>query len=840
MKTTFLSLVYVFLSNTIFSQSLQWAKQFTGPLYGTNINAGTAIRLDKYGNVYVTGNFQSTVDFDPGPAVFNMTTTGNFASFVAKYDTSGGLKWAKCFLNTDYIHTPSMSIDSSGNVYTCGYFRGDTDFDPGANTFNLTHSSLAGYDAYISKLDSNGNFVWAVNFGAGSATVNATSIDTDPSGNIYTTGTYNQTIDFDPGAGIANLTAPGNGDVFIMKMNSAGNLLWVKSTTGNVNTGFANIGAAVEVDFSGNVLITGKYYGVCDFDPGIGVSSLSSGSPAGFVLKLDNSGNFVWAKGLGLAGYSCFGTALTTDSSGNVYSTGSFSGFVDFDPGPALYLLNGFGANSYIWKLDSNGNFVFAKNVNTLYNSEKFTAICLNNDGDLYLTGGFEDKVDFDPGIGVFSLTSISSGYTNIFILKLDNNGEFRNAKVFKSPGRGLGYSLTIDQTGNIYTSGEVGIPYTNFDPDGGVYNLYTGIQAIYMSKLKLCETHDTLNIHACNFYNLLGQMIITTDSIILKSYLSSYGCDSIVVYSIHIHHVSNTNISYNACDSISLGGQWYTASVTDTLNYINQGGCDSNIIANITINHSSSNQINVSGCSPFVLNGQTYTSTGTYTQTLVNSTGCDSVLTVNLNISGNASFDTLSFTNCDSVSINNVTYDSSGSYTQLYSNAAGCDSVLTLNVTIHSVQATASQSGSMLSANTAGASYQWLWCNPYQIIAGATNPSYNALSNGDYAVVVTQNGCSDTSVCLNVTGIGINNYPKSPTIQIYPNPVTEKLYIESEDIFQNAKIRLLDITGRVVMEFTPGAKNKTEIDISTLVSGIYFVNISNQESNFSRKIIKR
>ena len=109
----------------------------------------------------------------------------------------------------------SIALDGSGNVFTTGYFDNIVDFDPGAGTFNLT--SVGSTDIFISKLDAAGNFVWAKQMG-GTMDDRGQSIALDASGNVYTTGYFNGTADFDPGAGTFNLTSAGSYDIFVHKM----------------------------------------------------------------------------------------------------------------------------------------------------------------------------------------------------------------------------------------------------------------------------------------------------------------------------------------------------------------------------------------------------------------------------------------------------------------------------------------------------------------------------------------------------------------------------------------------------------------------------------------------
>jgi len=122
---------------------------------GSSDDVATSIAVDSSGNIYTTGRFEGTADFDPGAGTANITPAGFYDVFVSKIDSSGALLWAKSFGGSSNDFGYSIAVDSAGNVYTTGYFRGTSDFDPGAGTTNLT--SAGGYDVFVLKLTSSGN-----------------------------------------------------------------------------------------------------------------------------------------------------------------------------------------------------------------------------------------------------------------------------------------------------------------------------------------------------------------------------------------------------------------------------------------------------------------------------------------------------------------------------------------------------------------------------------------------------------------------------------------------------------------------------------------------------------
>jgi hypothetical protein len=238
--------------------------------------------IDAEGNFYYTGNFNGTQDFDPGPGVFNLTAPAG--GFVVKLNPDGEFLWAKA--TTTSFTSRSISVDNSGNILVSGSFQNTVDFDPGPGVANVTAAGTGNSDGFIWKLDSNGNFVWIRTIQGPSAIETAWAVQVDATGNVYTTGNFGGTIDFDNGPGVVNLTSAGGADIFITKHNSNGNLEWAKriGSTGTDN------GRSITIDAAGNPYLSGSFSGSVDFDPNAGVANLTSnGEIDAFVLKLDTN-----------------------------------------------------------------------------------------------------------------------------------------------------------------------------------------------------------------------------------------------------------------------------------------------------------------------------------------------------------------------------------------------------------------------------------------------------------------------------------------------------------------------------------------------------------------------
>jgi hypothetical protein len=392
-----------------------WAKSMGGN--DNNGDYGLGIAVDGAGNVYTTGEFWGTVDFDPGAGISNLSSAGNNDIFVQNLDAAGNFLWAKSFGNNLEEGVNSIAVDNIGNIYTTGYFVGTVDFDPGSNTVNLT--SAGAQDVYILKWDALGNYIWVKSIsGINFSGENAYAITVDGIGNVYTTGEFQQDVDFDPGVGTAFLSSVGNQDIFIQKLDVNGNYVWAKRM-GGITSDYPY---TIAVDGNGNVHTAGIFGDVADFDPGAGVANLTSaGSFDIFISKLDAAGNFVWAKSIGSSSpdnvYS-----LAVDGSGNIYATGNFEDVLDFDPGAGTANLTPVGElDIFILKLDVLGNYIWAKRMGADSRDEA-SSVALDGNGNIYTAGLFRNTANMNPVGGTDNKVANNVG---IFTQKLSQCNTF-------------------------------------------------------------------------------------------------------------------------------------------------------------------------------------------------------------------------------------------------------------------------------------------------------------------------------------------------------------------------------------------------------------------------------
>ena len=422
-----------------------------------------SIVKDGSGNLYVTGYFAGTVDFDPGSSTANLTSAGGNDIFLAKYDASGNYVWARGMGGTGADQGNFLALDLSGNLVVTGSFNVTADFDPGSGTSNLT--SAGSYDIFIAKYNSSGDFVWAKGMGGTDADV-GNSFAIDGSGNVVLTGYFNSTSDFDPGSGTSNLTSAGSSDIFIAKYNSSGDYVWAKAMGGTS----ADVGNSLALDVSGNLVVTGYFQVTADFDPGSGTSNLTSaGSSDIFIAKYNSSGDYVWAKGMGGTGNDQ-GYFLALDGSGNLVVTGYFNGTADFDPGSGTFNLTSAGGNDfYIAKYNSTGDYLWAKAMGGT-GSDVGNSLALDGNSNVVVTGYFNGtNIDFDPSANTSTLTS--AGGSDIFIAKYNSSGDYVWAIGMGGTGADQGNCLTLDGSSKLFVAGHFKAT-VDFDPNAGTTNL--------------------------------------------------------------------------------------------------------------------------------------------------------------------------------------------------------------------------------------------------------------------------------------------------------------------------------------------------------------------------------
>ncbi len=520
----------------------EWAKRYGASGYDETLS----VTMDENGNVYATGFFSGSVDFNPGTGTAILNATGN-DGFILKLRPSGEFAWVRQFGGSGNDYGRSIHIDPLGNAVVAGDFTGSVNINMSSGTVNFATNTTS--DILVLKLDSTGNFLWGKQMG-GDNENHPFGIATDAAGHIYTTGVFRGTADFSGLGSSSTLTSNSNGeDIFISRLDASGNFVWAKS----VGSIYADRALGIAVSPTGNVYATGYFSGDTDFDPGAttwmltpaGKGSSFTGPPSDiFVLKLDASGSFVWAKSMG-GGGADRGQGIAIDTLENVYTTGYFSknaDTADFNPDTTVvnYLISSGGNDVFVSKLDSSGKFVWAKRMGGT-EADLGMALSVSQSGKrIFATGYFSNSAD----IGSFNFTT--KGSNDIFVSMLDGeSGDVVWAKQFGGIEADQGLAIVTDKPGGIvYSSGYFG-NLVDFDPGSSGTTLNSaGGADIFIHKMTQCIPY-TLNISdsSCTPYRL-NDSVYTQTGVYTQMFVTSGGCDSTIILDLKINEIIHPLIS--------------------------------------------------------------------------------------------------------------------------------------------------------------------------------------------------------------------------------------------------------------------------------------------------------
>lgn len=387
---------------------------------GTDYDHGNAIAVDSEGNCYVTGNFVEMATF--GEHILVSSDEGDLDIYVAKVDINGDWVWAVRAGGIDWDSGNGIVLDDFGNIYVTGYFMMTADFGP----YSLTSNGWD--DAFVAKLDPDGNWLW-VNQAGGTHYDGGSAIAIDEAGCCYASGGFMNTAYF----GSLSLTTNAYSEGFMAKLDTSGNWQWAKKTGSSARE--------IIIDNIGNLNIVGSFDGTVNFGP---FSLTSYGCEDIFVAKLDSNGNFLWVNQAGGTSRD-FGDGISLDEINNVYITGSFKNDANF----GSYSIDSHGNDDiFVSKLDSSGNWEWVIEAGST-DSDGGKGITIDGvNSNVYVTGSFESVANF----GSYSLTS--SGSDDIFVAKLDNDGNWQWLAGAGGESQDKGSSIALDDENNCYITG--------------------------------------------------------------------------------------------------------------------------------------------------------------------------------------------------------------------------------------------------------------------------------------------------------------------------------------------------------------------------------------------------
>ena len=398
-------------ANDIFIQKLDpsgnviWVKT----VGGTGVDFGKDIAVDVLGNVYIVGDFNGTVDFDPSNSTVNKVSFGGEDAFVLKLNSLGDYQWVKTAGGTGSDIAESISLDNSANIYVAGSYEISASFDLLASGSNLTSNGQN--DAFVWKLSATGSFTWVKTIGGPSFDYGY-EIEVDGIGNSYIGGKARSGIDFDPGTSVFTGVNNGGYDAYIVSLDASGNFQWANTFGG---TGEDKV-KEITLSTTNGLYVSGSFNSTVDFDPlgaGLSISALSSHEL--FIQNLDVSGNFTWAKAF--AGCLSLSNSYIKESSNtNIIFCGGFSGTADFDPNGGTQLVVSSGnVDVFFEELDVSGNYV---DVFTMGggSGDKGVSLVLDTADAVVLTGSASSNFDFNPN-GTSLTPGFKTDYTAKYIL---------------------------------------------------------------------------------------------------------------------------------------------------------------------------------------------------------------------------------------------------------------------------------------------------------------------------------------------------------------------------------------------------------------------------------------
>lgn len=439
------------------SPGTQWIKSFGG-----QYQDAYAIAADSSGNVVVTGCLHGTLDFGDG-YILSSSEEEPYQIYVVKLSGDGAVIWARSFPSANSAYGLAAAIDSSGNIVIAGAFEASLDLGGGSLT------SAGSSDAFVLKLDPQGELLWAKRFG-NNTPQSASGVAVDSAGNVTVIGhTFmttpwwkNGELDFGGGP----LTSVGEHDIFLVKLDASGDHLWSKI----MGSHDSEVAHEIAVDAADNIVLTGCYENILDLGGGW---LMGEGGMNAFVAKLSPSGDHVWSRHFEATGRD-HGTSVGVDKSGDIVVAGTFE--------ETMYMEDGVRTaegmiDAFVVKLDPSGATLWSRRYGgTPADIATPGGVAFDADDNIALVGNFIGAIDF--GGGPF----VSDGFSqDTFVMKLDPAGAYLAGRVGAGPQDQVTTGVVLDAAGAPIVAG-----WFTESLDYGVAPVVTtlGNQNLFVAKL--------------------------------------------------------------------------------------------------------------------------------------------------------------------------------------------------------------------------------------------------------------------------------------------------------------------------------------------------------------------
>jgi hypothetical protein len=689
----------------------------------------------------------------------------------------------------------------------------------------------------------------------------------DAAGNVYITGFYFGTVDFNPSTTAQyNLTSKGDKDAFVVKLNANGTFAWARGFGTSQSNGSTQYdeGKTIKIDPAGNVIVGGSFMGdTCYFYSSTATTNtlLGLGQQDGVIAKYNGTnGNIIFTENFGgvNAGAGGDGTRLEdldVDVNGNIYVIGYFYGNVDLDPGTGVVsynsLIGSFGdpsADMFLSKFNSNGQFVFGRKMGG-YETDYALSIDITNSGNIYFTGVFSKLCDFDgtaTGFQTLQTTSNSTNDLDAFLCKYDTAGNYIWAKKIGGSGSQFGYGVAADENGKIFVGGTFG--GTAFANEGGTNVdtlLNSGINDIFISgwdsqgELNWAHKIGGATSDICN-----DLVIDDASNVYITGYFYSFNIDfdpgagQMILHPISIA-TSNNDLylaKYNSNGDAIWARGFGDSTAGDQGNALAIApGTNAIILAG----QSSGTSIDFDPTSLTSI----FTSNGSIDGFLVKYSACQigrSVVKDTLLLQADPGYAAYQWIDCNTnlpiagATQNTFTPVKNGNYAVVITGSEGCVDTTDCVTVDNLIECTISNTlvkfeQTLYAQSLPNASYQWVVCPTYANITSNGNDSlYTPNLNASFACIITlDNGCKDTTECKDFFDVGINNYGIEQHIQISPNPAQNILNLKVGNA-ANYAVKISNVSGEEVMNIGKINANISTIEVSELARGVYFLSIQN------------
>jgi hypothetical protein len=391
---------------------------------GSSTDDGRCAAVDRTGNVYVAGSFSGSASFSET----NVTSYGVTDIFIAKYDPAGALLWFRQAGGTGADVPAAIAVDGQENICVSGSFSGVADFGGQSVT------SVGNLDGFVARYDGAGALLWVTNVGS-TQTDSAEGLAVDTTGNVYAAGYFFGTTVI----GTNTFTTSGGADLFVVKFDSNGNVIWARKAGGTLN----DQARGVAVDRGGNVFVIGDYLSASPAFGAVTLTNASAGSGDVFLAKYDNAGNLLWVNRAG--GISTdLGYGIAVDSTGSVFITGAFAGTAGFGD---VTLTSSGSADVFLAKYNGAGALQWAKSEGG-YADDCGYKVATDTGGNVYLAGYFQYTANFSG-----TVFNSRGGYDG-FAAMYTTAGTFRWVYPVGGSSTDMGRAVAADDSGGLYFSG--------------------------------------------------------------------------------------------------------------------------------------------------------------------------------------------------------------------------------------------------------------------------------------------------------------------------------------------------------------------------------------------------